>query len=96
MIPDQGFRPHVTNEWIDLDENPDFPRTSLNGVYVLKAGRKGLIALLEEWQAAGVNHAALGMHLAQRPPADIIDELASDVLPLFTSLQGPAPLHQLW
>jgi len=27
---------------------------------------------------------------------DIIDELASDVLPLFPSLQGPAPLHQLW
>jgi len=96
MIPDQGFRPHVTNEWIDLDENPDFPRTPLHGGYVLKTGRKGLIALLQEWQEAGVNHAALGMHMAQRPPADIIDELASEVLPLFPSLPGPTPLAQHW
>ncbi|MNM49379.1 Alkanal monooxygenase alpha chain [compost metagenome] len=95
-IPDQGFRPHVTNEWIDLDENPNCPRTALHGGYVLKTGRKGLIELLGEWRAAGVNHAALGIHLARRPAQDIIQELGEEVLPLFPAHDGPRPLAQHW
>jgi luciferase-type oxidoreductase len=88
-IPDGGFRPHMTNEWIDLVDDPDFPRTPLQGGYVLRTGRKDLIRLLGAWQQAGVNHAALGIQFAARPPAEIIEELAQDVLPLFQALQGP-------
>jgi luciferase-type oxidoreductase len=95
-IPDQGFRPHVTNEWIDLDENPNFPRTSQRGGYVLKTGRNGLIELLSEWRDAGVNHAAIGIHLAQRPAQEIIQELGEEVLPLFPAHDGPKPLAQHW
>lgn len=95
-IPGGGFRPHMTNEWIDLAEDPDFPRTPLRGGYVLKTGRNGLIDLLSEWREAGVNHAALGIQMAQRPTADIIQELAQDVLPLFPSRTGPAPFPQHW
>lgn len=95
-IPGGGFRPHMTNEWIDLAEDPDFPRTPLRGGYVLKTGRNGLIDLLSEWREAGVNHAALGIQMAQRPTADIIQELAQDVLPLFPSRTGPAPSPQHW
>ncbi len=95
-IPDRGFRPHVTNEWLELTEDPDFPRTPLNGGYVLKTGRKGLIDLLGEWQQAGVNHAALGMQFSTRPPSEIIQELAEEVLPLFPSLAGPAPSSIKW
>ncbi|MEG0861007.1 MAG: LLM class oxidoreductase [Pseudomonas sp.] len=95
-IPDQGFRPHVTNEWIDLDEDPNCPRTALRGGYVLKTGRKGLIELLGEWRDAGVNHAALGIHLARRPAQDIIQELGEEVLPLFPAHDGPLPLAQHW
>ncbi|MDH0638296.1 LLM class oxidoreductase [Pseudomonas sp. GD03860] len=95
-IPDRGFRPHVTNEWIDLDENPDCPRTPLRGGYVLRTGRKGLIELLGEWRDAGVNHGALGIHLAQRPAQEIIQELGEEVLPLFPSHDGPLPLPQQW
>ena len=95
-IPDGGFRPHVTNEWLELTEDPDFPRTPLNGGFVLKTGRKGLIDLLEQWQQAGVNHAALGMQFASRPPSDIIQELAEEVLPLFPSIDGPAPSNIKW
>ncbi|MBH0312828.1 LLM class flavin-dependent oxidoreductase, partial [Alcaligenes faecalis] len=79
-IPDGGFRPHMTNEWLDLVEDPDYPRTPLRGGFTLRTGRKGLITLLEEWQAAGVNHAALGIQFAQRPAAEIIQELAEYVL----------------
>lgn len=85
LIPDGGFRPHTTNEWIDLVEDPDFPRTPEYGGYVLKTGRKGLIELLSAWRAAGVNHAALGFHMAKRPVDEIIQELAEEVLPLFPS-----------
>ncbi|WP_394825712.1 LLM class oxidoreductase [Pendulispora albinea] len=96
LIPDGGFRPHMTNEWIDLVDNPSYPRTPLRGGFVLKTGRKGLIGLLGEWQAAGVNHAALGMQFAARPPAEIIQELAEEVLPHFPTLAGPAPRTNAW
>ncbi|OHV77078.1 LLM class oxidoreductase [Rhizobium sp. LCM 4573] len=95
-IPDRGFRPHMTNEWLDLVEDADFPRTPLRGGFVLRTGRKGLIDLLGEWREAGVNHAALGIQFAERPAAEIIQELAEDVLPLFPSHEGPAPLTARW
>lgn len=47
-IPDGGFRPHMTNEWLDLVDDPDYPRTPLQGGFTLRTGRKGLITLLEE------------------------------------------------
>lgn len=96
LIPGGGFRPHVTNEWIDLDEDPTFPRTPQQGGYVLRTGRNGLIDLLHEWRDAGVNHAALGMQMARRPPLEIIQELAEEVLPLFPALAGPEPHAQAW
>lgn len=95
-IEDGGFRPHMTNEWLDLVDDPNFPRTPLRGGYTLKTGRKGLIDLLGEWRDAGVNHAALGIQFASRPAAEIIQELAEDVLPLFPSHEGPAPLSAKW
>ena len=96
MIPDGGFRPHMTNEWLDLVDDPDHPRTPLRGGFVLRTGRKGLIALLEEWQAAGVNHAALGIQFAQRPATEVLQELAEEVLPHFPAHEGPANLPDAW
>ncbi|MNU06074.1 hypothetical protein D3C72_2511310 [compost metagenome] len=63
---------------------------------MLRTGRKGLIDLLHVWQAAGVNHAALGIQFAQRPAAEIIQELAEDVLPHFPSHPGPAAAPAAW
>ncbi len=40
-IADGGFRPHMTNEWLDLVDDPAYPRTSLHGGYVLRTGRNG-------------------------------------------------------
>ncbi|VFR61376.1 Coenzyme F420-dependent N5,N10-methylene tetrahydromethanopterin reductase and related flavin-dependent oxidoreductases [plant metagenome] len=96
LIPDGGFRPHMTNEWLDLVDDPNHPRTPLQGGYVLRTGRNGLIALLEEWQAAGVNHAALGMQFARRPAAEVIQELAEDVLPHFPTHQGQPTITADW
>lgn len=77
-------------------DDPDHPRTPLRGGFVLRTGRKGLIALLEEWQAAGVNHAALGIQFSQRPAAEVIEELAEDVLPHFPTHQGTPTLAVAW
>ncbi|MBN3264039.1 LLM class oxidoreductase [Pectobacterium brasiliense] len=96
LIPDGGFRPHMTNEWLDLVDDPDHPRTPLRGGYVLRTGRKGLIALLEEWRQAGVNHAALGIQFSERPVAEVIQELAEDVLPHFPSHQASPALTTPW
>jgi luciferase-type oxidoreductase len=85
QILDGGFRPHITNEWLDLVDDPDHPRVPLQGGYTLRTGRKGLIALLEAWREAGVNHAALGIQFSQRPAAEVIQEIAEEVLPLFPS-----------
>lgn len=96
QIPDGGFRPHMTNEWLDLVDDPNFPRTPLRGGYTLKTGRNGLIDLLGEWRDAGVNHAALGIQFAGRPAAEIIQEIAEEVLPLFPAHPGPVPLSTKW
>ena len=96
LIPDGGFRPHMTNEWLDLVDDPDYPRTPLQGGYVLRTGRNGLIDLLGEWQAAGVNHAALGLQFSARPAAEVIQELAEDVLPHFPSHQMPEGAGLAW
>lgn len=95
-IPDAGFRPHVTNEWLDLSADPDHPRTPLRGGYVLRTGRKGLLDLLARWRDAGVNHAALGIQFSERPAAEVIQELAEEVLPHFASHPGPAALSIRW
>lgn len=96
LIPDGGFRPHMTNEWLDLVDDPHHPRTPLRGGHVLRTGRKGLLALLGEWRAAGVNHAALGIQFSQRPAAEVIQELAEDVLPHFPSHEGRPALETSW
>ena len=96
LIPGRAFRPHMTNEWIDLVDDPDYPRTPLRGGYVLRTGRKGLLTLLEEWQAAGVNHAALGIQFSQRAPADVLHELAEEILPHFPSHLGPPSSGVQW
>jgi len=88
LIPDGGFRPHITNEWLDLVDDADHPRVPLQGGHTLRTGRKGLIALLEAWRAAGVNHAALGIQYSRRPAAEVIQEIAEEVLPLFPSFAG--------
>lgn len=90
-IPTVEFRPHITNEWIDLVEDPDYPRTALRGGFVLRTGRKGLVNLLEEWQSIGVNHAALGIQYSERAASDVIQELAEDVLPLFPTHSNIEP-----
>ncbi|MOA69685.1 hypothetical protein D3C78_1980030 [compost metagenome] len=63
---------------------------------MLRTGRKGLIDLLTQWQAAGVNHAALGIQFSERPPGEVIQELAEEVLPHFPAHEGVPPAPDRW
>ena len=95
-IPDGGFRPHATNEWIDLVDDPTHPPTLLHGGFILQIGRHALIDLLSQWQTAGVNHVALGIQFSRRPAAEAIQELAEEVLPRFPSHEDVPPLDMDW
>lgn len=95
-IPDGGFRPHMCNEWLDLVDDPDYPRTAVRSGHTLRTGRKGLIDLLGEWRAAGVNHAALGIQHGQRPAREVLQELAEEVLPHFPSHAPGLPPATRW
>ena len=96
LIPGSTFKPHATNEWIDLVENPNHPPTPLRGGFILQVGRRGLIDLLQQWQAVGVNHAALGVQHGRRPANEVLAELAEEVLPHFPAHAATAPVEQGW
>lgn len=90
------FKPVITNEWIDLAEDPAHPPTPLRGGFVLHTGRDGLIELLGRWQDQGVNHVALGVQHGSRPAAEAVAEIVECVLPHFPTLDAPSARPALW
>jgi alkanesulfonate monooxygenase SsuD/methylene tetrahydromethanopterin reductase-like flavin-dependent oxidoreductase (luciferase family) len=46
----------------------------------IRTGRQGFIEALQAMRDVGVHHLALNITTATRPPADVIDEIASDVI----------------
>ncbi|MDR0201666.1 MAG: hypothetical protein LBJ40_05835 [Delftia acidovorans] len=81
---------------IDLVDDPrPYPNPIARG-HVLRTGRKGLVALFEQWQEAGVNHAALGIQWTQRPPVEVLEEPAQYVLPRFPSHEGLSAVAADW
>ncbi|MER5493425.1 LLM class oxidoreductase [Streptomyces sp. NPDC002490] len=95
-VPGREFRPAVTNEWIDLDEDPRHPPTPLRGGFVLRTGSEGLLDLLGRWRDAGVNHGALGVQHGRRPAAEVVAQLAEEVVPHFPALAAAEPLASAW
>ncbi|MHA6626577.1 LLM class oxidoreductase [Pseudonocardia sichuanensis] len=96
LVPARQFKPVLTNEWLDLVEDPDHPPTPMRGGFVLRTGRHGLIDLLTRWQDNGVNHAALGVQHGRRPAADAVAEIIEHVLPVFPTLPAPAAATPIW
>ncbi|SKC69052.1 LLM class oxidoreductase [Paraburkholderia hospita] len=77
------FKPLCIGGFLDLVENPNEPLVRTRGGF--RSGSKGLAQFLSDAQAAGVNHIALNPKISRRPYAELMDELASDVLPHFPS-----------
>ncbi|WP_433336942.1 LLM class oxidoreductase [Spirillospora sp. CA-294931] len=96
LVPGREFRPVVTNEWIDLTEDPAHPPTPLRGGFVLRTGSQGLLELLNRWRDEGVNHGALGVQHGRRPAAEVVAQLGEEVVPHFPALSAAAPLEPAW
>jgi luciferase-type oxidoreductase len=78
---------------LDLADDPDELVTPRR--FGARLGRNAFIEHLHELNAVGVDHLALLLRPSRRPLAEVIDELARDVLPLFdqpvpTALQTAA------
>lgn len=66
---------------LDLSEDPnEIPRPIRLG---FRIGRNYLIELLNNYNAAGVNHLFFALFDSQRPAEEVIQELGEEVLPHF-------------
>lgn len=97
LVPDGGFLPAATNEWVDLEEDPRATPVPLDGGRVLRTGTDGLLELLERWRANGVNHGALGIQHGRRPAAEVVEQLVAEVIPHFPAHKAaPEPAPPVW
>jgi luciferase-type oxidoreductase len=79
----ERFKPLGIGGFLDLVDNPTEPLIRTRGG--IRTGSKSLADFLRDAQDAGVNHIALNPKVSRRPYAEIMDELASEVLPHFPS-----------
>ena len=79
-----AFKPLGIGGFLDLAKDPDEPLVRTRGGF--RAGSRGLTQFLTAARAAGVNHVALNPKISRRPYAELMDELATEVLPHFPSL----------
>lgn len=75
------FKPFGQSLYLDLSEHPHAPPERIHLGFRL--GRQALIELLGELQGIGVNHVAFNLKYGRRPAAEVLDELAREVLPRF-------------
>jgi luciferase-type oxidoreductase len=75
------WKPFAQSLYIDLARDPDeTPRPIHLG---FRSGRHALVEFLHTLQSLGVNHVILNLKYGQRPAADVVDELAREVVPRF-------------
>lgn len=68
---------------IDLEEDPAAP--SLPAEFGLRLGRQALARHVLELQAIGVDHLMLNPARGRRPAPEVVEELASELAPLFAT-----------
>lgn len=81
------FKPFAQPLHVDLCDDPDERPSPQRAGFRL--GRNVLIELLEKYRALGVNHIALNFKRGHRPAAEVMEEIAQEVLPHFPS-HGPS------
>lgn len=75
------YKPVAQSLYLDLDADPNAQPRPIHLGFSL--GRNALIDLLYAFQQAGVNHVAFALKFNRRPVAEVVDELAREVVPLF-------------
>ncbi|POG54280.1 LLM class oxidoreductase [Haloferax marisrubri] len=72
-------KPFAMSEHIALTEDPDAePRRIHQGV---ELGRNELIDRFERWHDTGVDHLTINLRYNNRPAADVLEEIGTEVLP---------------
>ncbi|AFQ51237.1 LLM class oxidoreductase [Burkholderia cepacia] len=84
-LPQPAFRAFGVSMRLDLDANRDAPATALSLGYA--TGRRALIDILHDMQAAGTHHVTLNPG-SDRAVREIIEEIAEHVLPVFHDEQA--------
>jgi len=79
-LPSPGFRAFGVAMRLDLSEDANESATPLSLGY--RAGRHALVELLRDMRETGTHHVSLNL-TSDRPVRDVIDELATEVLPQF-------------
>ena len=82
-LPASQFKPYGYGTFFELDKNPDGRMRYVGNKFFI--GRKRLLDLWLTQQEQGVNHVALNLKPNRRPAEEVIDELATFVLPHFES-----------
>jgi luciferase-type oxidoreductase len=77
----EGFKPYGYGAMTEILADPNAPLQFVPGG--MRSGRKALVELWKRQRDEGVNHIAINPKPSRRPFADIVDELASYVLPEF-------------
>ncbi|HEY9103500.1 TIGR03571 family LLM class oxidoreductase [Chitinimonas sp.] len=89
-----GDKPYVSFIHLDLLADPHAPLQRHR--FGAAVGRLGLIEELHAMQAAGVQHIGLHFRRSQRPVAEVMQEIASEVLPHFHGADaGNSAEHRL-
>ncbi|TXH83833.1 MAG: TIGR03571 family LLM class oxidoreductase [Rhizobium sp.] len=74
-----GFRGFGQSMVLDLVDNPRaaYEEVNLGG----RTGRAGLIDALSAMREAGIDHVAFNLIVQGRPPGEVMEEIAADILP---------------
>lgn len=75
------FKPFAQSLYIDLTDDPYEAPVPIHLGF--RSGRFGLLEHLARLEALGVNHVILNLKYGARPAPEVLDELASEVVPSF-------------
>jgi luciferase-type oxidoreductase len=64
---------------LDLDSDASAPLTPIR--FGARGGRRAVLAHFQALAGAGVDHLAINLRQSQRAPAEVLDEIASDIMP---------------
>jgi luciferase-type oxidoreductase len=81
------FKPFVQSFYLDLSDDPDQDAVPIHLGF--RGGRKIVLRFLETLHAIGVNHVILNFKYGARAPAEVMEELAQEVLPRIDALSKP-------
>jgi luciferase-type oxidoreductase len=75
-----GTRPFISAFHLDLIDDPDAPAQPIR--FGARTGRKALIEHFRALRRGGVDHMAINLRQSVRPVDEVIEELASEIIPV--------------